>query len=162
MVRLAILAVGKPRLPFARAGAEEYMGRLCSNASAELVRLKSGPTAVAEGEALLARSAGMRRVVLDERGEAVGSREFARRLEGWLDDGTGPKTTAFLLGGADGHAPAVRAGAHWCWSLGPLTLPHELALVVAIEQLYRAFQIFAGSPYHREGPVAEARKHRRA
>ena len=149
-MRMIVLAVGKPRLAYAKAGVEEYLARLRPHAAAELASIKAGPTADAESALLLARSAGMRRVVLDERGESVSSRALARRLSDWRGDGAGPKATAFLLGGADGHAPAVRAAADWCWSLSPLTLQHELALVVLLEQLYRAFSILAGAPYHRD------------
>jgi 23S rRNA (pseudouridine1915-N3)-methyltransferase len=54
-----------------------------------------------------------------------------------------------IIGGAEGHAPPLRDGADWLWALSRLTLQHELALVFALEQLYRAYTINAGLPYHR-------------
>jgi 23S rRNA (pseudouridine1915-N3)-methyltransferase len=59
------------------------------------------------------------------------------------------KEVSFLIGGADGHDPAVRHAADLVWALSPLTLQHELALVVLLEQLYRAYSIKRGEPYHR-------------
>jgi 23S rRNA (pseudouridine1915-N3)-methyltransferase len=100
--------------------------------------------AVKGGAADLAREA----AVLDEQGKQVTSRELARKLSDWELGRT--KAVAFLIGGADGHSDELRRTADWCWSLSPLTLQHELALVVLLEQLYRARCINAGTPYHRD------------
>ena len=62
----------------------------------------------------------------------------------------GKRDIALLIGGADGHTAEVRQAADWVWSLSQLTLQHELALVVLLEQLYRAYTIKAGTPYHRD------------
>src|SRR5215213_2895480 len=138
-----ILAIGKPKLPFARAGVDEYLGRLQPFVSAKLDFLKAGAQ---EGEsaALLARSEGLFRIALDERGEQVTSAALAERLAGW--EQSRAKGVALLIGGAEGHTPALRAGADWLWSLSRLTLQHELALVVALEQVYRAYTIKGGLP----------------
>lgn len=144
-MRLHIFSVGKPKLPFARAGVEEYAGRLGADVRMEVLKASHRET---ESTALLERSEGMWRVVLDERGEQVTSRELAGRLLRWEMDRT--KAVAFLIGGADGHTDELRRQANWRWSLGKLTLQHELALVVLLEQLYRARSINAGSPYHRD------------
>lgn len=143
-----ILAIGKPRLPYARSGIEEYSGRLQHCGAFQIEYLKSG-TRESESAALLERSAGWRRVVLDERGTQIGSRALADRLTGWELQGQG-KGIALLIGGADGHTESLRQSADWIWSLTPLTLQHELALVVVLEQLYRAYSIKSGSPYHRD------------
>jgi 23S rRNA (pseudouridine1915-N3)-methyltransferase len=143
-----ILAIGKPRLPYARSGIEEYSGRLRHCGAFQIEYLKSG-TRESESAALLKRSAGLRRVVLDERGTQIGSRALADRLTGWELQGQG-KGIALLIGGADGHTESLRQSADWIWSLTPLTLQHELALVVVLEQLYRAYSIKSGSPYHRD------------
>ena len=87
------------------------------------------------------------RIVLDERGRAMSSAEFARCLASRRDDGV--KATAILLGGPDGHAPSLRSSAGLTLSLGPMTLPHGLARVVLVEQIYRAITILSGHPYHR-------------
>jgi len=142
-----IFAIGKPKLGFARAGVEEYAGRLGNFATVKLEFLKSG-TREAESALLLQRSEGMARIVLDERGEQLGSRAFAGKIDAWEQQSV--KAVALLIGGADGHTDALRRAAHWTWALGKLTLQHELALVVLLEQIYRAYTIKAGLPYHRD------------
>jgi 23S rRNA (pseudouridine1915-N3)-methyltransferase len=144
-MRLHIFTIGKPKLPFARAGVEEYAARLGADVRMEVLKASNRE---AESAALLEHSEGMWRVVLDERGEQVTSRELAQRLSRWEMART--KAVAFLIGGADGHTEELRRQANWRWSLGKLTLQHELALVVLLEQLYRARSINAGSPYHRD------------
>lgn len=143
-----IFAIGKPKLPYAKAGIEEYAGRLKHCGGFQLEYLKAG-TRESESAVLLERSAGMRRVVLDERGAQVDSRALAARVTNWESQGNS-KGVALLIGGADGHTEALRQSADWVWSLTPLTLQHELALVVVLEQLYRAYSIKSGSPYHRD------------
>lgn len=86
-------------------------------------------------------------VVLDESGKAVSTRQLAQRLAQWREAG---RDVAFVIGGADGTAARLKAGAGWLWSLSPLTLPHGLARVVLAEQLYRAVTILNHHPYHRE------------
>lgn len=142
-----IFAIGKPKLGFARAGVEEYAGRLRAFAPVSLEYLKASGRE-AESAALLQRSQGMFRIVLDERGEELTSRALAGKISAWEQQSV--KTVAFLIGGADGHTEAVRNAAGWTWSLSKLTLQHELALVVLHEQLYRAYTIKAGLPYHRD------------
>jgi 23S rRNA (pseudouridine1915-N3)-methyltransferase len=58
-------------------------------------------------------------------------------------------TLAVLIGGADGHSPLLREKADWLWSLSPLTLQHEMAALLTLEQIYRAYSINRGLPYHR-------------
>ena len=142
-----IFAVGKPKLAYARDGIEEYAGRLRNFASVKLETVKAG-TREAESTALLQRSEGLWRIALDERGEQTGSIIFANKIALWEQKSV--KGIAILIGGADGHSPKLREEADWVWSLSTLTLQHELALVVLYEQLYRAYSIKAGLPYHRE------------
>jgi len=86
-------------------------------------------------------------VALDGRGPALSSEALAARLAAWRDGGTG--SVAFLIGGADGLADAVRRRAQLVLGLGPMTWPHFLVRGMLLEQLYRAQQILAGHPYHR-------------
>jgi 23S rRNA (pseudouridine1915-N3)-methyltransferase len=86
-------------------------------------------------------------VALDERGTVMTSPEFSDRLAGWRDAGRGDVT--FVIGGADGIAPGLRAQADLALSFGKMVWPHMLARVMLSEQLYRAASILAGSPYHR-------------
>jgi 23S rRNA (pseudouridine1915-N3)-methyltransferase len=87
------------------------------------------------------------RVVLDERGKALGSDDFAHLLERHVDQGTA--SVVFLIGGPDGHAPVTRQKAGLVLSFGPMTWPHRLARVMLAEQIYRAVTILVKHPYHR-------------
>jgi 23S rRNA (pseudouridine1915-N3)-methyltransferase len=147
-MHLKIFAVGKPKLAFAKTGVEEYTGRLRPWVGSTLEFVKAGSKET-ESAMLLERSAGCVRVVLDERGEDVTSRALAGRITQWEQDGS-VKAVAILIGGANGHTAELRAAAHWTWSLSKLTLQHEMALVLVLEQLYRAYTIKAGTPYHRD------------
>ena len=142
-----VLAIGKPRLGFAREGIDEYAKRLRPLAGVTIDYLKPG-NREEESAALLRRSEGMYRVALDERGEEVSSREFAARVGRWEQERV--KAVAVLIGGADGHSEELRKRADWVWALGRLTFQHELALVLVMEQIYRAYSIKGGSPYHRD------------
>ncbi|MEL6465260.1 MAG: 23S rRNA (pseudouridine(1915)-N(3))-methyltransferase RlmH [Pseudomonadota bacterium] len=99
--------------------------------------------------ALLRRSvpAGAVLCCLDERGKAEASPAFAKRLSGWRDAGC--RDVAFVIGGADGIDPTLRADAGHLLSFGAMVWPHMLARVMLAEQLYRAASILAGAPYHR-------------
>ena len=146
-MRWNIFAIGKPRLDFARIGIEEYVARMRPFAPVQMNWLKS-TTQAGESLALVERSKGMLRIVLDERGEEVTSRALAKKISDL--EMHGKRDIALLIGGADGHNDSVRETAGWMWSLSRLTLQHELALVVAMEQLYRAYTIKGGLPYHRD------------
>ena len=102
-----------------------------------------------EAELILgALPSGIPLVALDERGVAWTSRTLANRIAAWRDEGL--PELAFAIGGADGHGAAVLDRAHATLSLGPMTWPHLLVRGMLLEQLYRAQQILAGHPYHRE------------
>lgn len=146
-MRWYIFAIGKPKLAYARAGIEEYAARLKPFVPVTIEYLK-GSSSSAESLALMERSKGMFRVLLDERGETLTSRAFAKKLADWQI--RGPRDFALLVGGADGHTGELRQVAGWRWSLSALTLQHELALLVTLEQLYRACTILGGMPYHRD------------
>lgn len=101
-------------------------------------------------EAALLRKAlpkGARLCILDERGQVMTSPDFAQKLAGWRDGGT--QDLAFVIGGADGIDPALRAEADFAISFGKMVWPHMLVRAMLTEQLYRAASILAGSPYHR-------------
>ena len=145
-MRWCIVAVGKPRLAYARAGISEYLARLRCFCTVETVYLKpSNPPR--EAIQLLSRSEGCYRLILDESGKRLTSRGFAEEIR--KIEGNPRKTCALLVGGADGLSARVVESADLLWSLSPLTLQHELALVVALEQIYRAHTILTGIPYHR-------------
>lgn len=101
-----------------------------------------------EGERLLGKVKGAEFVVLlDERGTQFTSVEFSTRLGDWQALG---QDLVFIIGGPDGVSHAVGQRANLCWSLSRLTLPHGLVRVLFVEQLYRAWSLANGHPYHRE------------
>ena len=132
-------------------------GRIGRSAEAELVdrylRRVNWPTRVTElpdsGGRMPATEPGTRRVLLDEKGETLGSVALAERIGRWRDEGV--RELRFLLGAADGFDDADRAEADLLLSFGRLTWPHLLARAMLAEQLWRATSILANHPYHREG-----------
>lgn len=112
-------------------------------------KLPPGQLQAREAELILAAlPAGARLVALDEHGAPWSSRELAERLAGWRDHGTA--ALAFAIGGAEGLGRAVLERADAVLSLGTMTWPHLLVRGMLLEQLYRAQQILAGHPYHRD------------
>ena len=85
-------------------------------------------------------------IALDEHGKSFASDEFARLLAGKRDEA---RDVAFIIGGPDGIAPSLRAAAAWTTAFGRQTWPHMLVRAMLAEQIYRAFSILAGHPYHR-------------
>lgn len=154
-MKLRLIAAGTRMPDWVNAGYAEYARRLPRECRLELTeipvaRRDNGPVRraiAAEGERMLAAlPAGAAVITLDANGAAWSTEALAERLRNWFADG---RDRAFLIGGPDGLAPAVRERAEASWSLSPLTLPHGLARVVAAEALYRAWSVIAGHPYHR-------------
>ena len=141
--RIRILAIGKVRKGWVSEGVELYRKRL---PGLEIVELRDGGMA-REAEAISAELRGGEQLVaLCEEGQSYDSLAFAKALEG-----SGSERLAFVIGGADGLDPALKAQAAWRLSLSPMTFPHELARLLLLEQLYRASSIQQGGPYHRPG-----------
>lgn len=126
----------------------QWQFRLDPVATAPRTRKSGAAGAVkAESEKVLAKIRDAEHVVvLDERGTELSSRELADRLQGWQEDG---RDLAFVIGGPDGVSEECRNRADLRWSLSRLTLAHGLARVLFIEQLYRAWCLLKGHPYHR-------------
>ncbi|MEO6056131.1 MAG: 23S rRNA (pseudouridine(1915)-N(3))-methyltransferase RlmH [Gemmatimonadales bacterium] len=152
-MELVLLAVGKLR-PGYREIADDYLRRLGRTLKVREIEVREAvraPTVRArraeEAARLLARRPdGARLVAVAREGSGWSSEEVARRLERWMREA---RPVALAIGGSHGLAPEVLASASDRWSLGPLTLPHELARVVVVEQLYRASTILRGQPYHK-------------
>jgi 23S rRNA (pseudouridine1915-N3)-methyltransferase len=150
---LLVLAVGRLRAAY-REACDDYLrrlGRYTRVEEAEVREAARAPTVEAqreqEAERLRARVPGGATVVaLAREGSPWSSEELARRMDGWR---VAARPLAFVLGGSHGLSRGLLASASARWSLGPLTLPHELARVVVVEQLYRAFTILRGEPYHK-------------
>jgi 23S rRNA (pseudouridine1915-N3)-methyltransferase len=152
-VRIIIAAVGRLRDAPSRALFDDYAKRLVWPSVVREVELKRAlppDQAKAEEGRLLLEAVGDRATViaLDEHGAEWTSAEFARRIGVWRDDGVAE--LAFAIGGADGHAPVLLKRAAAVVAFGKMTWPHRLARVMLAEQIYRAQQIIAGHPYHRE------------
>ncbi len=156
LMRLHLCAVGRLRAGPERVLIDDYLDRLGKTGRA----LGLGPVAEHEVEdrkgggmqaeaQLLARAvpAGAVLCILDERGLQLTSPDLAAQLAGWRDGGR--QDAAFLIGGADGLAPDLRARADLAISFGRMVWPHMLVRVMLAEQLYRAATILSGSPYHR-------------
>lgn len=143
-----IIVAGKPALPYAKMAVDDYIKRLTRYGSYELLIVKAGEQE-AVSERLLQASNGCFRIALDERGKTPTTRELARTFDSMKMAGE-VKTIAFLIGAADGHTPELRKDCDLMLSLSSMTLQHEIALVVLMEQLYRIETIHAGSPYHRD------------
>lgn len=88
------------------------------------------------------------RIVLDERGQSLGSAALSGALMAWRD--AGRPAAAFIIGGADGLASTLRESADLCLAFGSATWPHQLVRIMLLEQLYRVATILSGHPYHRE------------
>jgi 23S rRNA (pseudouridine1915-N3)-methyltransferase len=150
---ISVVAVGKLR-PYYRQAADDYTRRLkrYAHISEHEVREASrapNPAAqraeeAARLETRIAESSTV--VALAREGMGWSSRELARQLEHWL---LRARPLSLVIGGSAGLDPGFIARAAARWSLGPLTFPHELARVILLEQLYRAFTILRGEPYHK-------------
>lgn len=153
-MRITLLAVGALRGPGFRAACDEYVARLRRYADVTEREVKEAGrvkdvTSRQAADADRLRAAvpdGATVVALARGGNDWSSAELAERIDRWRLDA---RPVAFLIGGSTGLAPGLIAGASARWSLGPLTLPHELARVVVVEQLYRGFTILRGEPYHK-------------
>lgn len=159
-MRLMIVAVGRLKRGPERQLAERYRERAAKAGKAlgfrglELVELNESRNRDAERRVLeesiaianlVPESSAL--VLLDERGDSLGSKEFAATLGRWRDDGQAD--CAFVIGGPDGLAPTLHDKAALRLAFGALTWPHQLVRIMLLEQVYRAITILAGHPYHR-------------
>ena len=155
-MKLLIVAVGQRVPDWAQTAWDDYAKRFPPELKVELKAVKTEPRGSKTLEALYAAERqrieaaiprGTRIVVLDERGSALRTQALAERLKDWQ---LGGDDVALVIGGPDGLEPAFRAAAHERIRLSDLTLPHAMVRVLLVEQLYRAWSINAGHPYHRE------------
>ena len=155
-MRLLVVAVGQRQPAWAETAWSDFAKRFPPELRLELKALKAEPRAgrtaaqcvsaeAARFEAAIPKDA--RRVLLDEHGTRLTTQQLAERLRFWLGDG---RDIALLVGGPDGIAPGLKAGADETLRLSDLTLPHAMARVLLAEALYRAWSVTAGHPYHRE------------
>lgn len=158
-MKLLVLAVGQRQPAWADAAWADFAKRFPPELRLELRELKAEPRSggrsaaqcrAAEAlrlEAALAREHRPRRVVLDEHGTRLTTRQLADRVRAWRGDG---RDCALLIGGPDGLDPALKQTADETLRLSDLTLPHAFVRVMLAEALYRAHSVLEGHPYHRE------------
>jgi 23S rRNA (pseudouridine1915-N3)-methyltransferase len=148
-----LLAVGRLR-PYYREAYDDYLRRIGKYLKVRDAEVREASRAPTESAQRAEEAERLRRhlrpgttvVALARTGEGWSSAQLAARLERWRMEA---RPLAFVIGGSRGLAPDLVAGAAARWSLGPLTLPHELARVVVAEQLYRGMTILRGEPYHK-------------
>ena len=157
-LKFSVIAIGKLKAEYARLGCAQFSQRLSRLFRVEHIEVKDirrgrggNVSKWKDEEARLIRGhipRGALIVALDERGREWTSTEFAQ----WIDEQQNRSTShiVFILGGPDGLQDELRRSAHRVWSLGRLTLPHEMARLLLFEQLYRAGSLLNGHPYHRE------------
>jgi 23S rRNA (pseudouridine1915-N3)-methyltransferase len=155
-MKLVIVAVGQRVPDWAQTAWDDYAKRFPPELKVELKAVKTEPRGSKTLDTLLAAEReriqaavpkGARIVALDERGTSLTTKALAQRLTDWQLCGD---DVALIIGGPDGIEPAFRQAAHERVRLSDLTLPHAMARVLLIEQLYRAWSVNAGHPYHRE------------
>jgi len=155
-MKISIIAIGQRQPRWADDAVADFLKRFPADFAVTLRQLKPEPRdgrpaeriRGAEGERLRAAlPAGCITVALDERGRDLTSAAFAEQLGRWRDQGDAP---AFVIGGPDGLTDEFRRGAHLLLRLSSMTLPHALARVLLVEQLYRAWSILSRHPYHRD------------
>lgn len=157
-MRLHVLAVGDRAPRWVNDACADFLNRFPPHCPLSLKSVPAPPRGKnpdinrlreKEFQSLAARMPrGARVIALDEQGRAVTTGQLARRLEQWMLE---EEDVAFLIGGPDGLAPSALDAAREKWSLSALTLPHMLARVVIVEQLYRAHSMLNNHPYHRAG-----------
>ena len=158
-MKITILAVGKLKEKYLRDGVAEYTKRLAPFAKLELIEIaeekmpenfspaEKEKTLVREGERLLARvPEDSELIVLDVLGKSLSSEELAAHLGEKMLEGT--PNLAFVIGGAFGLSPAVRQAAQLRLSFSRMTFTHQMARLLLVEQVYRAFKILRGEKYH--------------
>lgn len=155
-MRVRLLAVGTRMPGWVTQGVEEYRKRLPRDFTLEVEEIAPGQrgknadvtrAVTLEAERLRARLRGDEWVVaLEVGGKPWSTEQLAREAEAWRLEG---RDVVLLVGGPDGLEPALSAAADQRWSLSPLTLPHPLVRILLAEQLYRAWTLMVGHPYHR-------------
>lgn len=155
-MRLEFLFLGRTRESYLAAGVDDFVLRLKRYAPVEIKTLKERQWSPreqsrqmqVEGEQLLAAvMAGAFLVALDPLGQALTSEQLAAQVGQWQDEGR--RQLTFVLGGPLGLPPAVRQRADYTLSLSKMTFTHEMARLLLLEQIYRAYAILAGSQYHK-------------
>lgn len=143
-MKIKVAWIGKTKDPAIQALTDEYLKRISRYIPIEGVPVRDEATLLETSRRASEKKSTL--VLLDSRGKEFSSEQFAKFLGDYQD--RNPLPLIFAIGGADGFSDATRAAAQHVLSLGKMTLAHELARIVLLEQLYRAFTILKGHPYH--------------
>ena len=147
-MRLTIVSVGHKMPDWVATATHDYTKRMPADCSIDIKEIKPDLTPTKEAIKIAAAiPKGSRIIALDERGKDQTTQSLATQLAHWRQEGF---DITFLIGGADGLDASLKQNAHALWRLSSLTLPHAMARVLLVEQLYRACTILQGHPYHRE------------
>ena len=156
-MHIHLIAVGQKMPGWVKTGYDEYAKRLPNNFSLKLIEIAPGqrsksadPRRAIEEESqkiLNAIPNAAHVIALDERGKQWTTLKLADNMREWMQDG---RDVVLLVGGPDGLSKEIKQRAEQMWSLSPLTLPHPLVRVFLAEQIYRAWSVTQGHPYHRE------------
>ena len=156
-MKLLVVAVGHKMPDWITTGFNEYAKRMPREARLELIEIKPEPRTSGKNAAQIMQAEAQRiltaipgdilRIVLDEQGAHLSTRQMSQQLQTWMGSG---QNAAFIIGGADGLHPSVKNAATQVLALSTMTLPHGLVRVLLSEQLYRACSLLHNHPYHRE------------
>ncbi len=156
-MKLIILAVGHKMPEWITHGFNEYTKRMPREATISLIEIKPEPRTTGKTVPQIMEAEAQRieaslpkdamRVVLDERGAALTTKQISQKMHDWLGGG---RDVAFVIGGADGLHQSIRDTAQQLLALSAMTLPHGMVRVLLAEQLYRAHSLLHNHPYHRE------------
>ena len=156
-MKLLVVAVGKKMPDWVTTGFNEYSKRMPREARLELVEIKPEPRTSGKNVAQIMEAEAQRilaampqralRVVLDEHGAQLSTRQMSQQLQTWMGSG---QDVAFIIGGADGLHALVKSSTKQILAMSTMTLPHGLVRILLAEQLYRAYSLLHNHPYHRQ------------
>lgn len=155
-MKIKLIVIGKKMPDWIQTGINHYQKQLPASLNFELITLDAqkrkgkniNQIKELEGELLIKASQGSSHVIaFDEHGKQNTTKEIAQSVKNWQEDGG---AISLLIGGADGLSDACKQHAHQLWGLSNLTLPHSMARLLAVEQIYRAHSLLSNHPYHRE------------
>lgn len=156
-MKLLILAVGHKMPSWITEGFNEYCKRMPREAKIELIEIKPEPRTTGKSVPQMMEAEAQRiqatlpkdvlRIVLDERGSHLTTKQLTQHLKDWLSSG---RDVAFIIGGADGLHESIRSNANQLLAVSSMVLPHGMVRVLLAEQLYRAHSLLHNHPYHRE------------
>ena len=154
-MHITVVAVGLRQPAWADEAVRDYLGRFPKDFTVVVKEVKAEPRAGQPAAKLMQLEAERLRkaipagdivVAMDEHGRDFTTMDFAKKVDGWKNEGCG---VTFLIGGADGLDPELKKGCRMILRLSSMTLPHAFARVMLVEQIYRAWSILNNHPYHR-------------